>query len=75
MLFIAFLTHSASYFLFILPHLQPHLPNAVTNLVLFAVITAAGYALWALNHYFWKGADALAGRVSNNKTPKKGHTA
>ena len=59
----------------ILPHLQPHLPNAVTNLVLFAVITAAGYALWALNHYFWKGADALAGRVSNNKTPKKGHTA
>lgn len=44
----------------LLPHLQPHLPNAVINLVLFAVITAAGYALWALNHYFWKGADALA---------------
>ena len=48
----------------LLPHLQPHLPNAVINLVLLAVITAAGYALWALNHYFWKGTDALVRKRS-----------
>ena len=33
-------------------------------LVLLAVITAAGYALWALNHYFWKGTDALVKKRS-----------
>lgn len=59
----------------ILPHLQPHLPNVAINLVLFAIITAAGYALWALNHYFWKGTDTLTGRFSNKQTPKKGHLA
>ena len=37
----------------IVPHLYGHMPNAVINLVLFAIITAAGYALWAINHYFW----------------------
>ena len=58
-----------------LPHLQPHLPNVAINLVLFAIITAAGYALWALNHWFWKGTDALTGRFSNKQTPKKGHLA
>lgn len=47
----------------ILPHLTPVLPNWVTNLVLLTIITAAGYALWALNHYFWKGADALRNRI------------
>ena len=43
----------------LLPHLQPHLPNWAIDLVLLAIITAAGYALWAVNHYFWKGADAV----------------
>ena len=59
----------------ILPHLQGHMPNIAIDLVLFAIITAAGYALWALNHYFWKGTDALTGRFSKNQTPEKGHLA
>ena len=28
-------------------------------------ITAAGYALWALNHWFWKGADAAVAKMKN----------
>lgn len=37
----------------ILPHLQGRMPNLVINLLVLAAITAAGYLLWALNHYFW----------------------
>lgn len=46
----------------LLPHLQPHFPNWVLNLILLAVITAAGYALWAVNHYVWLGVDRLRTR-------------
>lgn len=51
----------------LLPYLQPHLPNLVINLVLLAVITAAGYALWALNKYFWVGVDRLPPHNNNRK--------
>lgn len=43
----------------LLPHLTGRLSNWLINPLLFVIITAAGYALWALNHYFWKGADAV----------------
>ena len=43
----------------LLPHLQGGLPNWVINLVILIAVTAAGYALWALNHYLWKGVDVL----------------
>ena len=49
----------------LLPHLQGHMPNILIDIVLFAVITAAGYALWALNHWFWKGADAAVAKMKN----------
>lgn len=52
----------------LLPFLQVRFPNWAINLMIFAIVTATGYALWALNHYLWKGADALTGR--STRTPK-----
>lgn len=47
----------------LLPHLADRLPNGVIDLLLFAVITAAGWLLWAINHYFWILADTLRERI------------
>ena len=47
----------------LIPRLQPHMANWLINLVVLFVVTAAGYALWALNHYLWAGVDALASKT------------
>lgn len=49
----------------LLPHLQGGLPNWAINIVILIAVTAAGYLLWALNHYLWKGVDALTTRRSS----------